>query len=56
MQDIFFFSSNFLLTLNLRVLKKLSLVHAFSDIMFTWSVHVNVLEKVRPKCLWLVLS
>ena len=28
----------------------------FSDIVLTWSVHVHVLEKVRPKCLWLVFS
>ena len=28
----------------------------FSDIVLTWSVHVHVLEKVRPRCLWLVVS
>ena len=28
----------------------------FSDAVLTWSVHVHVLEKSRPRCLWLVVS
>ena len=28
----------------------------FSDVLLTWSVHVHVLEKVRPKSLWRVVS
>ena len=49
--EMYNFSSNLLFTLNLRTLKKLSLVQAFTDILFTCSVHVHVLENERPKCL-----
>ena len=54
-----YFSSRyvyFLLTLNLRTLKRLSLVKALSDIVLTLSVHEHILEKVRPRCLWFVVS
>ena len=51
MNEIYNFSSDFLLTLNLRVLKRLSLVQAFRDILLTCSFHVQELENVRPKCL-----
>ena len=54
--EIYNFSSAFLLTLNFRALKRLSLVQAFRDILLTCSFHVQVLENVRPKCLWLVVS
>ena len=50
------FSGDFLLTLNLRALKRLSIVLALSGMLLTWSVHVYVLEKVIPRCLWLVVS
>ena len=53
---MYIFSSDFLLTLNLRALRRLSLVQALSDILLTWSVHVHVLEKVRPRWLWPVVS
>ena len=56
MYVMYIFSSDFLLTLNLRALRRLSLVQALSDILLTWSVHVHVLEKVRPRWLWLVVS
>ena len=56
MYDMYIFSSDFLLTLNLRALRRLSLVQALSDILLTWSVHVHVLEKMRPRRLWLVVS
>ena len=51
MNEIYNFSSDFLLTLNLRALKRLSIVQAFRDIFLTCSFHVQVLENVRPKCL-----
>ena len=54
--DMYIFSSDFLLTLNLRLLRRLSLVQILSDILLTWSVRMHVLEKVRPRCLWLVVS
>ena len=56
MYDMYIFSSDFLLILNLRALRRLILVQALSDIPLTRSVHVHVLEKVRPRCLWLVVS
>ena len=56
MYDMYIFSSDFLLTLNLRALRRSSLVQALSDIQLTGSVHVHVLAKVRPRCLWLVVS
>ena len=49
--EMYIFSSDFLLTLYFRTLKRLSLIQAFTDILFTCSVHVHVLENVRPKCL-----
>ena len=52
--DMYIFSSDFLLTLNLRTFKRLS--QALSDIVLTWYIHLHVLEKVRPRCLWLVVS
>ena len=51
MNEIYNFSSDYLLTLNLRALKRLSLVQAFRDILLTCSFHVQVLVNVRPKCL-----
>ena len=53
---IHFFSNDFILTLNSSVRKRLSLVHAFSEILVTCSAQLQVLEKVRPKCLWLFVS
>ena len=50
MNEMYNFSSDFLLTLNLRALKRLSLVQAFRDILLTCSFHVQVLENVRHKC------
>ena len=44
------FSGDFLLTLNLSALKRLSLVQTLSDILLKWSVHAHVLAKVRPRC------
>ena len=54
--EIYIFSCDFLLTLNLRTLKRLSLVQALTDILFTCSVHVHLLVNVKPKCLWLAVS
>ena len=51
MNKMYKFSSDFLLSLNLRAFKRLSLVQAFRDILLTCSFHVHVLENVRPKCL-----
>ena len=51
MNEMYNFSSDYLLTLNLRVLKRLSLVQAFRDILLTCSFHVQVFENVRSKCL-----
>ena len=51
MNEMYNFSSDFLLTLNLRALKRLTLVQAFRDVLLTCSFHVQVLENVRPKCL-----
>ena len=56
MNEMYNFSSDFLLTLNLRALKRLTLVQAFTVLLLTCSFHVQVLENVRPKCLWLVVS
>ena len=53
---MYIFSSDFLLTLNLRTLKILSLVQTLFDMLLACSVHVHVLEKVRLRCLWLVVS
>ena len=50
MNEMYNFSSYFLLTLNLRALKRLTLVQAFRDVLLTCSFHVQVLENVRPKC------
>ena len=36
MYDVYNFSSDFLLTLNLRALGRLSLAQALSDILLTW--------------------
>ena len=49
--EMFHFSSDFLLTLNLRTLKRLSPIQAFTDTLFTCSVREHLLENVRPKCL-----
>ena len=46
-----FFSSARLLILNLRVRKRLSLVHAASVMFVIWLVQSHVSEKVKPKCL-----
>ena len=51
MNEMYNFSSDYLLTLNFRALKRLTLVQAFRDILLTCSFHVQVLENVRPKCL-----
>ena len=51
MNEMYNFSSDFLLTLNLRALKRLTLVQAFRDILLTCSFQVQVFENVRPKCL-----
>ena len=51
LNELYIFSSDFLLGLNFRTLKRLSLVHALTDILFTCSVNVHVLENVRPKSL-----
>ena len=47
MNELYNFSSDFLLTINLRALKRLTLVQAFRDILLTCSFHVQVLENVR---------
>ena len=56
MNEMYNFSSDFLLPLNLRALKRLTLVQAFRDILLTCSFHVQVLENVRPRCLLFVVS
>ena len=48
---LYIFSSAFLFILNLRALIRLSLLYAFSVILFICSVHVHELEKLRPRCL-----
>ena len=56
MYDMYIFSSDFLLSLNLRTFKRLSLVKALSNIVMTWSIHIHVLEKARTRSMWLVVS
>ena len=51
MYDMYIFSSDFLLALNLITLKRLGPVQALSDMLLTWSVYVHMLEKVRQRCL-----
>ena len=48
----YFFSKDFLETLNLRALNRFSLDQDFSKIYLTCSSKVPELEKDRPKCLW----
>ena len=50
MNGIYNFASDFLLTLNIRALKRSSLVQAFRDIFLTCSVYVHVLENVLITC------
>ena len=45
------FSRARLLILNLRVRKRLSLIHAASVMFVIWLVQSHVSEKVKPKCL-----
>ena len=52
MCKIYFFSKDFLETLNLRAFNKFSLDQDFSDIDLTWPFQIPVFEKVRPSCLW----
>ena len=46
-----YISSDFLLSLNLRALNKLSLVHAAAVMFSICSAQLQESEKVRPKCL-----
>ena len=49
-------SREFLLTLNLRARIRLSLIHAFSQMVPIWSGQRQELEKVIPKCLCVWVS
>ena len=53
---IYIFSKDVLLTLNLRALRRLRRVQAFSDIFFTCIFQSHESENVRPRCLWVGVS
>ena len=56
MKYILHFSRDLLLTLNFSVCMILSLAHALSQMLLICSVQEQLLERIRPKCLWFVVS
>ena len=54
--DMYIFSSDFLLTLNLSARIRFSRLHTCPHIFSTWSDQVYLRESVRPKCLCVWVS